>query len=32
MASLTKLYEYLEKKSDDQHIDKMFSYDAFSPE
>lgn len=32
MASLTKLYEYLEKKSDDEHIDNMFSYDAFSPE
>lgn len=32
MASLTKLYEYLEKKSDDEHIDNMLSYDAFSPE
>ncbi len=34
MAALAKLYEFLEKKRDEEHIDSMFlfSYDAFSPE
>ena len=32
MATLTELYELLEKKRDDEHIDSAYSYDAFSPE
>lgn len=29
MATLEDLYEFLEKKVDDEHIDSMFSYDQF---
>ncbi len=32
METLAKLYEFLEKKMDDEHIDSVYSYDAFSPE
>ena len=32
MATLAELYEFLEKKKDDEHIDNAFSYDTFSPE
>lgn len=32
MATLTELYEFLEKKQDDKQIDRMFSYDTFSLE
>ena len=31
MATLAELYEFLEKKVDDEHIDSVFSYDQFSP-
>ena len=31
MVTLSELYEFLEKKQDDEHIDSMFSYDAFLP-
>lgn len=32
MATLAELYEFLEKKRDDEHIDSVYSYEAFSPE
>ena len=32
MATLTELYDCLEKKVDDEHIDSAFSYDQFPPE
>ncbi len=32
MATLAELYECLEKKQDDKHIDSIFSHDAFLPE
>ena len=32
MATLSELYEFLEKKKDDGYIDSLYSYDAFSPE
>ena len=32
MATLNELYEYLEKKNDEEHIDSVFSYGDFSPE
>ena len=32
MTTLAELYNYLEKKRDNEHIDSMFSYEAFSPE
>lgn len=32
MATLSELYEFLETKRDDEHIDRAFSYDSFSPE
>jgi len=32
MATLAELYEFLETKRDDEHIDSVYSYDAFSPE
>lgn len=31
MATLSELYEFLEKKKVDEHIDSAFSYDTFSP-
>ena len=31
MATLAELYEFLEKKQDDSHLDSIFSYDAFLP-
>lgn len=30
MATLTELYEFLEKKQDNKQIDSTFSYEAFS--
>ena len=30
MATLAELYEFLETKQDDSHLDSRFSYDAFS--
>ena len=32
MTTLVELYNFLEKKRDNKHIDSMFSYDTFSPE
>ena len=32
MATLAELYEYLEKKRDNKHIEKVFLYDTFLPE
>lgn len=32
MTSLAELYEYLENKRDDEHIDNVYSYEVFSPE
>ena len=32
MATLAELYEYLETKRDDEHIDSVYSYSNFSPE
>ena len=32
MLTLSELYEFLEKKQDNEHIDSMFSLDAFLPE
>lgn len=32
MATLSELYEYLEKKHDNEHIDSMFPYNSFLPE
>lgn len=32
MATLNELYEYLEKKSDDEHVDGVFPYSEFAPE
>lgn len=32
MATLVELYEFLETKRDDEHIDSLYSYGAFSPE
>lgn len=32
MATLAELYEFLETKRDDEHIDSVYSYDTFSPE
>ena len=29
MATLAELYEFLETKQDDSHLDSRFSYDAF---
>lgn len=29
MATLAELYEYLEKKRDNKHIEKVFLYDTF---
>lgn len=31
MATLAELYEFLETKQDDSHLDSRFSYDAFLP-
>ena len=31
MATLAELYEFLETKRDDSHLDSRFSYDAFLP-
>lgn len=31
MATLAELYDYLEKKRDHEHLDSVFSFDAFSP-
>jgi len=32
MATLNELYEYLEKKNDEKHIDSVFLYGEFAPE
>lgn len=32
MTTLKELYDYLEEKRDDEHIDSVFSYGDFSPE
>ena len=32
MATLAELYEFLEKKQDNKHIDRVFLYDTFLPE
>ena len=32
MATLTELYEFLEKKQNTEHIDSMFQYETFLPE
>lgn len=29
MSTITELYIFLEKKRDEEHINKVFSYDAF---
>lgn len=31
MATLAELYEFLETKQDDSHLDSRFSYDVFLP-
>ena len=32
MSTITELYIFLEKKRDEEHINKVFSYDAFPPD
>ena len=32
MVTLAELYNFLEKKQDNEHIDSVFSYDTFLPD